>query len=250
MAFTTLQALVQRFVNKLGYKIEKLRPPISAPLDVFDLVVHKLVTTVPDFFFGQIGANDGITRDPVRKYVLKYRWRGLLVEPQPKVFPLLQQNYQDEKQLVFEQAAVAEKDGVARFFVADENLAPERNLTVFSSLNKDVLARCLARELPPGASRQAAAMRGVEVKALSVQGLLDKHRITRIDLLMTDTQGHDCPIVKQFLSSKVRPTAIHFEHLHTPEDELQTCLRLLVDNGYRCARLEIDTLAYLEEKAR
>lgn len=58
MAFTGLRVFVQRFVNKFGYKIEKLRHPISAPIDVFDLVVHKLVTTVPDFFFVQIGAND------------------------------------------------------------------------------------------------------------------------------------------------------------------------------------------------
>ncbi len=246
MAFTGLRAFVQRFVNKFGYKIEKLRHPISAPIDVFDLVVHKLVTTVPDFFFVQIGANDGITHDPIREYVLKYHWRGLLVEPQPNVMPLLRKNYQDEKQLVFEEAAVAEKDGVARFFIADESLAPARNLTVFSSLDKDVLARCL----PHGAAHPTPPVREIEVKALSVQALLDRHRITKIDLLQIDTQGFDCPIVKQFLSSKVRPTAIHFEHYHTPEDDFRECLRLLVDSGYRFASLEIDTVAYLQEKAR
>jgi FkbM family methyltransferase len=242
MAFTGLKVLAQRFANKVGYKIEKLRQPISAPIDVFDLVVYKLATTVPDFFFVQIGANDGITHDPIREYVLKYHWRGLLVEPQPKVFPLLCKNYQDEKQLVFEEAVVADKDGVARFFIADEDLAPARNLTVFSSLNKDVLGRCL----PPNASRHAAPMREIEVKALSVRGLLDKHHVARIDLLQIDTQGFDCPIVKQFLASKVRPTVIHFEHYHTAEDDLRECLRLLVDSGYRFASLEIDTVAYLQ----
>ena len=95
-----------------------------------------------------------------------------------------------------------------------------------------------------------APVREIEVKALSVQGLLDRRRITKIDLLQIDTQGFDCPIVKQFLSSKVRPAAIHFEHFHTPEDDFRECLRLLVDNGYRFASLEIDTVAYLQEKAR
>jgi FkbM family methyltransferase len=245
MAFNALKVLVQRFANKLGYKIEKVRHPISAPIDVFALVIHKLATTVPDFFFVQIGANDGITHDPIREYVLKYHWRGLLVEPQPRVFPLLLENYKEEKQLAFEEAVIADKDGVARFFIADENLAPANNLTVFSSLKKDVLARCL----PPGANKRSAAapaMREVEVKALSVQGLLDKHHITKIDLLQIDTQGFDCEIVKQFLSTPLRPTVIHFEHYHTAEDDLQKCLRLLVDNGYRFSSQEIDTVAYRE----
>lgn len=178
--------------------------------------------------------------------MLKHHWRGLLVEPQPNVMPLLRKNYQDEKQLVFEEAAVAEKDGVARFFVADESLAPARNLTVFSSLDKDVLARCL----PHGASRRTASVREIEAQALSVPTLLDRHRITKIDLLQIDTQRLDCPIVKQFLSSKVRPTAIHFEHYHTPEADFQECLRLLVDSGYRFASQEIDTVAHLQEKSR
>ena len=90
-------------------------------------------------------------------------------------------------------------------------------------------------------------MKEIEVPGLSVQSLLGKHDITKIDLLQIDTQGFDCQIVKQFLSSPVRPTVINFEHYHTGPDDLQTCYRLLVDNGYRLAPLEIDTVAYREK---
>lgn len=35
----------------------------------------------PDFFFVQIGANDGRLDDPLRDSILRHNWRGVLVEP-------------------------------------------------------------------------------------------------------------------------------------------------------------------------
>ena len=51
----------------------------------------------PEFFFVQIGANDGrslggtpgVTDDPIFEYVHTYRWSGLLVEPIPYLFDRL-----------------------------------------------------------------------------------------------------------------------------------------------------------------
>jgi FkbM family methyltransferase len=238
---------LQRLANRFGYKIEKLRQTVNAPIDVFDLLMYKLAATVPDFFFVQIGANDGITDDPIREYVTKYHWRGLLVEPQAEVFQRLLNNYGDEKQLSFENAVIADRDGVSKFFVAAEPAAPGKSLTVFSSLDKAILARCLP---PAGAGKvtsDAAQMKEIEVPGLSVKSLLAKHDITKIDLLQIDTQGFDCQIVKQFLSSPIRPTVINFEHYHTGPDDLLNCYRLLADSGYRLAPLEIDTVAYMEK---
>jgi FkbM family methyltransferase len=237
-----LKAFVQRLVNRFGYKIEKLRQPIDAPIEVFDLLMYKLTREVPDFFFVQIGANDGVTHDPIREYVLQHHWRGLLVEPQPQVFQRLLHNYRDEKQLRFEEAAIADQDGPVKFFVADGPAATSNNLTVFSSLKKDILARCLP---PAEASASAAArMKEINVPALSVQGLLAKHHITKIDLLQIDTQGYDCEIVRQFLAFSVRPTVIHFEHYHTGVDDLHACYQSLAAGGYRLSTMEIDTVAY------
>jgi FkbM family methyltransferase len=235
-----LKAFIQRLFNRLGYKIEKLRRPVDAPIEVFDLLMYKLAREVPDFFFVQIGANDGVTHDPIRAYVTQHHWRGLLVEPQPQVFQRLLENYREEKQLLFEQAAIADKDGTVKFFVAEELPASTNNLTVFSSLKKDVLARCL----PAGGASAVPKMKAIDVPALSVQSLLARHHITKIDLLQIDTQGYDCEIVRQFLSSPWRPTVIHFEHYHTGLDDLHACYLSLAAEGYRLATMEIDTVAY------
>ena len=84
-----LKAFVQRCVNVFGYRIEKLKDAVKAPIDVLDLLLTKLSAERPDFFFVQIGANNRLTDDPLRQFVTKYHWHGVLVEPQPQVFQQL-----------------------------------------------------------------------------------------------------------------------------------------------------------------
>ena len=36
--------------------------------------------------FVQIGANDGVTGDPIRRFILEFGWSGVLVEPQLEIF--------------------------------------------------------------------------------------------------------------------------------------------------------------------
>jgi FkbM family methyltransferase len=196
MAFgRKLKAFVQRCVNVFGYRIEKHhKDPVKAPIDLLDLLLTKVSAERPDFFFVQIGANNGLTDDPVRHLVIKHRWRGVLVEPQPQVFQQLLKNYEVEKQLAFENAAIADKDGTARLFVADHQ-DETADLTVFASLKKDALIRGLDN---PKAAGVQVQVHEVEVPALSVQTLLAKHRITKIDLLLTDVQGYDGEVVEQF----------------------------------------------------
>ena len=39
--------------------------------------------------FIQVGANDGVYGDPLRSYVRRFGWKGILVEPQQDVFERL-----------------------------------------------------------------------------------------------------------------------------------------------------------------
>ena len=54
-----LKAFVQRCVNVFGYRIEKLRDTVNAPIDVLDLLLAKVSAARPDFFFVQIGPTRG-----------------------------------------------------------------------------------------------------------------------------------------------------------------------------------------------
>ena len=236
-----LKALAQRCIKPFGYRFERLRDTVEAPIDILDLLLTKISAERTDFFFVQIGANDGVTDDPIRQLVTKYHWHGVLVEPQPQVFRQLLKNYGREKQLVFENSAIADQDGVVRLFVADHQ-DETANLTVFASLKKEELISGLDN---PKAAGVKVQVQEIELPALSVQTLLAKHRITKIDLLLTDVQGYDREIVEQFLVCGVKPTIIHFEHSHMTRPALDALYRELVKHGYRFTELDSDSVCYL-----
>jgi hypothetical protein len=79
-----VRPLVKSTLNSLGFDLVRHVP--SAPLEVFDPIVRARAAANPEFFFLQVGANDGVRHDPLRQIVLEYHLRGLCVEPLPDMF--------------------------------------------------------------------------------------------------------------------------------------------------------------------
>ena len=60
--------------------------------------ISKFVNEVgkkDDFFFIQVGANDGVMCDPIRQFIVKHSWGCILVEPVPDYFELLKKKADD-----------------------------------------------------------------------------------------------------------------------------------------------------------
>src|SRR5262249_56046547 len=71
--------------------------------------LRAVVTRVvhPRFFFVNIGANDGVSNDPIYPFLREYGWSGIVVEPLAPMLEELRRNYHDIPGIVFEQAAIA-----------------------------------------------------------------------------------------------------------------------------------------------
>ena len=82
----------------------------------FDKIINEYSKKNKDFFFIQIGANDGLKADPIYLYVNKYHWNGILVEPVKYIFDNLRKNYQGVPNVLFENVAIGEKDGFKNFY--------------------------------------------------------------------------------------------------------------------------------------
>ncbi len=115
-----MKQMIRRLLNRAGFDITRHPDPVSPKIDVLDLVLTHTASITPEFFFIQIGANDGMTMDPIRSYILKYKWRGILIEPQPNIFRALMANYDGEQQLIFENVAISPEDGVVSLFAVDD----------------------------------------------------------------------------------------------------------------------------------
>ena len=85
------------------------------------------------------------------------------------------------------------------------------------------------------------------MKTMTFQSLLDKYRLTHIDLLQIDTEGYDYEILKMVSCTEIHPYIINFEFIHlTPSDHNQS-LSLLAKNGYKFIHSKKDTLAILNK---
>src|SRR5215207_8561123 len=93
---------VQRVLSSAGLRLSRVPPCLEPvmPFDVFELALLKAISDeTQDFYFVQIGANDGVMNDSLNPQIRKYGFRGCLVEPMPDVFNILQHNYRDQPQL-------------------------------------------------------------------------------------------------------------------------------------------------------
>jgi FkbM family methyltransferase len=239
---STFKALLQRAFNLFGYEVRRIRPQSKAPLlNVLSLVVddwlrRKADRGDRDFYFVQIGANNGILVDPMRPFVLRHHWRGVLVEPNPAAFARLVENYRGERQLVFENVAIAEHDGVTPFYTPRPRPGLTVDLTPSSSFDRAAVARI--------SRHYATEVEELAVPALTVQSLLAKHGIESLDLVQVDAEGFDDRVLAMFARSSVLPAIFHFETGSLPPERIRASLDLLADLGYRVVTVGLDTVAY------
>jgi FkbM family methyltransferase len=188
------------------------------------------------WFFIQIGAHDGVSFDPICRYARQYNWRGILVEPQPKVFERLVKARHQEKNLFFENAAIGKTDGESSLFAFRENPSLPYHATMLASFNR--------RALEKNTHGYNGEIEELKVPTLSVATLLAKHSVKHVDFLQIDTEGFDMEIIKMFMEADVWPTVIHFEDTQGLVSANEWILSPLARRGYAFFHLFPDTLAY------
>ena len=222
-----------------GYQLIRF-PGVGEELSPLELIVPRLAAT-GDFYFVQIGANNGLRNDPLRSLILEYHLRGLLVEPLADMFADLEKNYASESQLAFENAAIAKENGeLALFrFPADAKIPDSAHGN--ATFNQEILQE-------KGRMVGVNQFQKVLVPCLTFQALKDKHHFEKVSLLQVDTEGFDFEVIKMAIKSGVLPTLINYEFMHlSPQDRLDSC-QLLADHGYSFIHGRWDTLAVRREE--
>jgi FkbM family methyltransferase len=207
-------------------------------------MLHALAGSRADVFFIQIGACDGVTDDELRCFVLRHRWRGILVEPLPHLFEELERTYRDARGVTLENVAIAREEGVRDFYFVRPG--PE---DVFADLHK-VLAsfrldvfRNFGHLLPGWEQR----LQVQPIRSITFDTLCSSHDLERVDLLQVDTEGCDAEILQSIDFEGWRPTLVVYEHRHLDASDRKACERLLAGQRYEVAALRRDTLALTRE---
>jgi FkbM family methyltransferase len=88
MRITTMKKFLSSLLLKFNHRILK-----TDTVMFFEPLLQKHLQHQPDFFFVQVGANDGIFCCSLFELVTKNRLRGLVVEPLNDLFAQLKKNY-------------------------------------------------------------------------------------------------------------------------------------------------------------
>ncbi len=179
----------------------------------------------------QIGAHDGQYQDPVHQIIEKHHARtiGHLLEPMPHYFKTLQETYAHYPKIHLHELAIGPSNGhVQMYHVPPEDIEKHQLpqwAQGLSSLYKD---------------RNALNFPNIEehVTEITVRSQTLKHFLSSInpdyiDIIVTDTEGHDYQIIKNLDFSQFSPLLIMIEYINLPAQEQLQAINLLKTHGYQ-----------------
>jgi len=201
----------------------------------------------------QVGSNDGCQGDPIAELLRNNsKWNVIFIEPLPHIFRRLRANYPGSPKYRFENIAIAEKKERRRlYFVSDEIKKIRSDIPFwYDQLGSFDKGHILKHSMLLGLSRTQleAFIASEEVPCEPLTEVLERNRITKVDLLHIDTEGYDYEVLKQVDLKTSPPKAILYEHKHLSNEDKKAAKKLLSGAGYRLQSDDVDTLAIMHSR--
>lgn len=224
---------------------------VDAP-GLLDHAVTELLQSNSAPFFVQVGGFDGVSFDPLRGHIVDEKLSGLIVEPIPQYFEQLRTLYAGSTGVTPVNCAIAEENGERTIWRFDEKAVesgflPPHFAGIVSFVMEDLLKEtgALGASCPNEETLSVlhSLLRPVTVQCRTMDSLLSKYGVERIDILQIDTEGYDYNILRLFDFAKYHPAIVHYEHQHLSHADCDAAEELLRSHGYRLRRNTYDTLA-------
>ena len=213
-----------------------------------------------NIFFIQVGANDGITWDPYHFFIVRDRWKGIVIEPQSLVFEQrLKRTYANVDGIELLNVAVDAEDGTRPLYKYAfttsrwaTGLASFDKENLISNFETDYVQDNIRKENVSVSRDPNEYLTTEQVRCMSFSTILDRWPGKTIDFLITDAERFDIPILNTFPLDRTRPRNIVFELPPTPLDQYFTDFiiklrrygyRLLIEGSDCIAVLSPDALA-------
>jgi FkbM family methyltransferase len=248
-----VKQLLKIALANLGYRVQGTRyyprqlldPAALRILEFDDVICRRMFEFGPELSFIQVGGFDGVTKDPLRKYIHKCGWRGIVIEPQPRAADQLRELYRGNDRIIVLQAALDGKSGRRTLFTIESPNVPSW-ASGLASFERENIVKHSA--LIPGLENM---IREDSVDCVTFDKILESIPNERIDLLQIDTEGADGYILSQFPLDRVCPSIVHWEVKHLSTAQREECLERLAGFGYRFAPSgQEDMLAVLDAQSQ
>jgi len=167
-------------------------------------------------FFIEIGSSDFDTLIPLAKQ----GWHGIIVEPIKYYLDRIER----VPGVIYENAAITPQEGTFQIKRWDpEFINSQGQFWMHGSGNLNLKYNVFE------ANKKLKDHEIVEdVKGITLDQLLDKHKVSQIDYLKIDTEGYDSLILESY-DFRIKPTVIRAEHVHCGADRIT---EILESQGY------------------
>ena len=177
---------------------------MSFALDGMDTALLSHIAQHPGVFI-EAGAYDGLTQSNTALLEFSYGWRGLLVEPVPELAERCAANRPGS---VVEQAALVppdhEGDLVSMTYCNRSSIVHGAR----GGPDEDAAWIETCRALP---DQRGIEPRHLTVPARTLSSIVEKHRISRIDLVSLDLEGYEAPALRGLDFERHRPRLLLVE---------------------------------------
>jgi FkbM family methyltransferase len=227
----SVKKIIRSMFRSLGYEITKL-----GDVDLLESMIYK--KNHQDFFFIQIGANNGKRFDPIYNVVQSLNLKGLAIEPVKDYYNELVETYKNSRVTPINRAIYEDNKTISIFKVKQDADLPEWSKGI-ASLNSE-------HHKKSNTSKENIVEEVVE--AITFEKLFEDYNVSNIDLLQIDTEGYDYNLLKLFPFEKFQPSIIHFEH-GLPNnimsvEQVSEITSLLLNFGYKTIMKEYDCIGY------
>ena len=200
----------------------------------FDDILEFQYARSRSFMVVVVGAYDGVENDPVSRFVLGHDCSGIFVEPQVPAFKRLKANLGTNPRFHLVNAAVSRSTGQRELFYVKPGVAelPAWTQQVASFDRGHILKH---EDRAPGISEH---IESEMVATLSFEGLLDRFRLRKVDVLQVDAEGLDAQLLGWFPFDRLKPGVVHYEIQHMSADDRVATRARLASFGYRLYQME------------
>jgi FkbM family methyltransferase len=233
-----MKSLLKNMLRGLGYHIQGTRftprhlldPAHLRPLEFDDIICRRMFEVGQALNFIQVGVFDGVQNDPLRKYIDRCGWRGVMVEPQSRACAKLRALYAGNHKIAVMNAALDREPATRTLYTIAETSAAPSWVGGLASFDRAVIEK--HGYLIPGL---ADMIQEEPVQCVPFQSVLDTLAVDRLDLLQIDTEGADAFVLSLFPFDRIKPAIVHWEVKHLTMQQREAAFDHLAAQGYRFA---------------
>lgn len=221
--------------------------------NLFDIVLRATLNNGGSVI--QVGANDGVSNDPIREYLFDFDGQVFLIEPQPDAFDRLHKNWAPAPSNVnLINCALTEMDGrIVMYRIAPAKITQYRklyrryaNASGITSLKRSHVENFLIKVAGSSIPQNEISnwISTIEVDGISVSNFIERYKIEKVALLQIDAEGQDFVILNQFPDAGIVPNVVNFEIKNLAVSDQNEIVKRLLQLSYTTYKHKGDMLAF------